>query len=105
MAVLGRLCSLHRYRELRPGRLLVPLLLCLQVCFPSVALSAYLPVRFPHLTCARKQLPSQAKTDRAPSGAEIVFRSFLSPTLGRYFQGPSTASGLRAKADGLDKTE
>lgn len=35
-------------------------------------------------------------------GAEIVFRSFLAPTLGRYFQTPgSTASGLRAKADSL----
>ncbi|KAI5461105.1 TB2/DP1, HVA22 family-domain-containing protein [Mariannaea sp. PMI_226] len=38
-------------------------------------------------------------------GAEIVFRSFLSPALSRYFTSPSTASGLRAKADGLDKTE
>ncbi|KAK0719616.1 TB2/DP1, HVA22 family-domain-containing protein [Lasiosphaeris hirsuta] len=36
-------------------------------------------------------------------GAELVFRSFLSPTLGRYFQhgSTSTASGLRAKADSL----
>ena len=33
-------------------------------------------------------------------GADIVFRSFLAPMLGRYFQGGgSTASGLRAKAD------
>ncbi|KAH7152488.1 TB2/DP1, HVA22 family-domain-containing protein [Dactylonectria estremocensis] len=39
-------------------------------------------------------------------GAELVFRSFLAPTLGRYFTSTgSTASGLRAKADGLDKTE
>lgn len=38
-------------------------------------------------------------------GAELLFRSFLAPTLGRYFQSASTASGLRAKADGLDKTE
>ncbi|KAF4464970.1 Ypt-interacting YIP2 [Fusarium albosuccineum] len=38
-------------------------------------------------------------------GAELLFRSFLAPTLGRYFQAGSTASGLRAKADGLDKTE
>ncbi|KAF7546171.1 hypothetical protein G7Z17_g8627 [Cylindrodendrum hubeiense] len=39
-------------------------------------------------------------------GAELVFRSFLAPTLGRYFASAgSTASGLRAKADGLDKTE
>ncbi|KAM5342699.1 hypothetical protein ACJ41O_013665 [Fusarium nematophilum] len=38
-------------------------------------------------------------------GAELIFRSFLAPTLGRYFQAGSTASGLRAKADGLDKTE
>lgn len=34
-------------------------------------------------------------------GAEIIFRSFLAPTLGRYFGG-STAPGLRAQAD---KTE
>jgi len=35
-------------------------------------------------------------------GAEIIFRSFLAPTLGRYFQTPgSTASGLRAKADSI----
>lgn len=32
-------------------------------------------------------------------GSELIFRSFLVPTLGRYFQGGSTASGLRAKAD------
>jgi receptor expression-enhancing protein 5/6 len=33
-------------------------------------------------------------------GAELIFRSFLVPTLGRYFhQSGSTASGLRAKAD------
>jgi len=35
-------------------------------------------------------------------GADIIFRSFLVPTLGRYFQNSgSTASGLRAKADAL----
>jgi len=35
-------------------------------------------------------------------GADLIFRSFLSPTLGRYFQQhTSTASGLRAKADSL----
>ncbi|KAF3771448.1 putative Yop1 [Cryphonectria parasitica EP155] len=34
-------------------------------------------------------------------GAEIIFRSFLAPMLGRYFGG-STAPGLRAQAD---KTE
>jgi receptor expression-enhancing protein 5/6 len=35
-------------------------------------------------------------------GADIIFRSFLVPTLGRYFHSPSsTASGLRAKADSL----
>jgi len=33
-------------------------------------------------------------------GAELIFRSFLVPTLGRYFQQPgSTASGLRSKAE------
>ncbi|KAK0651893.1 TB2/DP1, HVA22 family-domain-containing protein [Cercophora newfieldiana] len=34
-------------------------------------------------------------------GADIIFRSFLAPTLGRYFSTGSTASGLRAKADSL----
>ncbi|KAB5575778.1 TB2/DP1, HVA22 family-domain-containing protein [Coniochaeta sp. 2T2.1] len=35
-------------------------------------------------------------------GADLIFRSFLSPTLGRYFQQhTSTASGLRAKADSV----
>ncbi|KAK4137632.1 hypothetical protein BT67DRAFT_438884 [Trichocladium antarcticum] len=35
-------------------------------------------------------------------GAEIIFRSFLAPTLGRHFQqSGSTASGLRAKVDAL----
>ena len=35
------------------------------------------------------------------SGAEIVFQSFLAPTLGRYFEGSagSTASGIRSKAE------
>jgi receptor expression-enhancing protein 5/6 len=33
-------------------------------------------------------------------GAEIVFRSFLVPTMGRHFAGPgSTASGVRSRAD------
>jgi receptor expression-enhancing protein 5/6 len=35
-------------------------------------------------------------------GAEIIFRSFMVPALGRYFQtSGSTASGRRAKADSL----
>lgn len=34
-------------------------------------------------------------------GADLIFRSFLAPTLGRYFQNGSTASGLRAKADAV----
>ncbi|EHK27446.1 uncharacterized protein TRIVIDRAFT_73327 [Trichoderma virens Gv29-8] len=38
-------------------------------------------------------------------GAEIVFRSFLAPTLGRYFQGPGTSAGLRSKTDAFDKTQ
>lgn len=39
-------------------------------------------------------------------GADIIFRSFLAPTLSRYFQqGGSTASGLRNRASGFDKTE
>jgi len=39
-------------------------------------------------------------------GAEIIFRSFMAPTMGRYFsQSGSTASGVRSKVDGLDKSE
>jgi receptor expression-enhancing protein 5/6 len=39
-------------------------------------------------------------------GADIIFRSFLAPTLGRYFHSSgSTASGLRAKADASLHTE
>ncbi|CAM1508482.1 Fc.00g053300.m01.CDS01 [Cosmosporella sp. VM-42] len=37
-------------------------------------------------------------------GAEIIFRSFLAPTLGRYFHQPAS-SGLRSKLDATDKTE
>ncbi|PHH64921.1 hypothetical protein CDD81_3778 [Ophiocordyceps australis] len=39
-------------------------------------------------------------------GADIIFKSFMVPTLGRYFQQPgSTASGLRSKTGGIDKSE
>ncbi|KAI9898219.1 hypothetical protein N3K66_006579 [Trichothecium roseum] len=39
-------------------------------------------------------------------GAQIVFRSFLAPTLGRYFSGGSGAPNLRAKAAAVaDKSE
>jgi len=38
-------------------------------------------------------------------GAEIVFRSFLAPTLGRYFQSPGTSSNLRSKTDAFAKDE
>jgi len=40
-------------------------------------------------------------------GAEIIFRSFMAPVLARHFvHSTSTASGLRAKAEGaLDKTQ
>lgn len=37
-------------------------------------------------------------------GAEVIFRSFLVPTLGRYFTKPGSA-GLRAKADSAAKSE
>ncbi|KJZ75555.1 Protein yop-1 [Hirsutella minnesotensis 3608] len=37
-------------------------------------------------------------------GADIIFHSFMAPTLGRYFQSGSTSAGLRSKA-GLDKSE
>ncbi|KAI2621569.1 TB2/DP1, HVA22 family-domain-containing protein [Xylaria nigripes] len=40
------------------------------------------------------------------SGAQIVFRSFLQPVLGRYFsESGSTAANLRAKADSLGKDQ
>ncbi|ORY71984.1 TB2/DP1, HVA22 family-domain-containing protein [Pseudomassariella vexata] len=40
------------------------------------------------------------------SGAQIIFRSFMQPMLGKYFsQSGSTAAGLRAKADSLGKGE
>jgi receptor expression-enhancing protein 5/6 len=43
-----------------------------------------------------------AETDGGFSGADIIFRSFMAPALGRYFHSSgSTASGLRAKADSL----
>jgi receptor expression-enhancing protein 5/6 len=39
-------------------------------------------------------------------GAEIIFRSFLSPTLGRHFTASgSTSAGVRSKADGVGKAE
>ncbi len=44
--------------------------------------------------------------DAFQSGAEIIYRSFMVPMLGRYFShGGSTASGLRAKADTADKAD
>jgi len=38
-------------------------------------------------------------------GADIIFNSFLAPMLSRYFTKGSTASGLRAKADHIDKSQ
>ncbi|KAK2590927.1 ER membrane protein DP1/Yop1 [Conoideocrella luteorostrata] len=39
-------------------------------------------------------------------GAEIIFRSFMVPTLSRYFQqSGSTSAGLRSKTGGLDKSD
>ncbi|CRK46307.1 hypothetical protein BN1723_007005, partial [Verticillium longisporum] len=40
-------------------------------------------------------------------GAEIIFHSFMAPMLSKHFTGgsASTASGLRAKAQGLDKSD
>ncbi|KAM4056012.1 TB2/DP1, HVA22 family protein [Hirsutella rhossiliensis] len=38
-------------------------------------------------------------------GADIIFNSFMVPTLGRYFQTGSTSSGLRSKTSGADKAE
>ncbi|KAI0490860.1 TB2/DP1, HVA22 family-domain-containing protein [Xylaria cf. heliscus] len=39
-------------------------------------------------------------------GAQIVFRSFMQPVLGRYFsESGSTAANLRAKADSLGKDQ
>ncbi|KAI0977508.1 TB2/DP1, HVA22 family-domain-containing protein [Xylaria venustula] len=40
------------------------------------------------------------------SGAQLIFRSFLQPALGRYFpESNSTAANLRAKADSLGKDQ
>lgn len=38
-------------------------------------------------------------------GADIIFKSFMAPTLGRYFQSSSTSSGLRSKMGSVDKSE
>ncbi|PKS10743.1 hypothetical protein jhhlp_002500 [Lomentospora prolificans] len=38
-------------------------------------------------------------------GAEFVFRSFMAPMLSRYFQSGSTASNLRARAEGAAKSD
>lgn len=39
-------------------------------------------------------------------GADIIFHNFMSPMLAKHFTGSSsTASGLRARAQGLDKSE
>ncbi|PNY27428.1 Protein YOP1 [Tolypocladium capitatum] len=38
-------------------------------------------------------------------GADIIFKSFMAPTLGRYFQPSSASSGLRSKTGGLNKSE
>ncbi|KAK7754883.1 ER membrane protein DP1/Yop1 [Diatrype stigma] len=40
------------------------------------------------------------------SGAQLIFRSFLQPALGRYFsESGSTAANLRAKADSVSKDQ
>lgn len=40
------------------------------------------------------------------NGAQLIFRSFLTPVLGRYFSDAgSTAANLRAKADSLGKDQ
>ena len=39
-------------------------------------------------------------------GADVIYRSFLVPTLGRHFNASgSTAAGVRSKAEGVNKTE
>jgi receptor expression-enhancing protein 5/6 len=38
-------------------------------------------------------------------GAQILFRSFLVPTVGRYFTESASASTLRSKAEGFSKTD
>jgi receptor expression-enhancing protein 5/6 len=38
-------------------------------------------------------------------GADLIFRSFMVPAFSRYFEKGSTASGLRNRASGFDKTE
>ncbi|KAI0011085.1 TB2/DP1, HVA22 family-domain-containing protein [Xylariaceae sp. FL0662B] len=39
------------------------------------------------------------------SGAQLIFRSFIHPMLGRYFSEGSTAANLRAKADSFSKDQ
>ncbi|KAI1367586.1 TB2/DP1, HVA22 family-domain-containing protein [Xylaria arbuscula] len=40
------------------------------------------------------------------NGAQLIFRSFFQPTLGRYFsESGSTAANLRAKADSVGKSQ
>lgn len=98
LIVLGCLLILHRCRELRQYRILVPLLLRLQVYFPPMALAAHVPVspsRLCTVTCR--------ETNRY-SGAEIIFRSFLTPTFGRYFTA-SPSAGVRSKSSAFDKSE
>lgn len=38
-------------------------------------------------------------------GADIIFRSFLAPTLSKYFKSGSTSSNLRSKGDAVDKSD
>jgi receptor expression-enhancing protein 5/6 len=38
-------------------------------------------------------------------GADLIFRSVMVPAFGRYFEKGSTASGLRNRASGFDKSE
>ncbi|RJE19915.1 membrane biogenesis protein Yop1 [Aspergillus sclerotialis] len=39
------------------------------------------------------------------NGAQIVFKSFIQPVLGRYFEGGSTSANLRAQADAATKQQ
>lgn len=66
-----------------------------------MALSACVPV-----CLVLKPVSHFAGANPTLSGADVVFRSFLAPMLSKYFVGSgSTASNLRAKAEGLSKDE
>lgn len=86
--VLGGVRLLHRCRELHQHCLLVPLLLRLQVHLPSVARPPHVPVS-DHMHFASFRKEDGLTSD---SGADLIFRSFMVPAFGRYFEAPPAAA-------------